>query len=223
MPVTRLQPLAFPEPERFIAYIEEDPSLVEEGLTVVSRHLPLPGAGPAVILDLLAVDSDARIVHIDVRPVVTASALETAAAAREWICHNLATLQALCPPLARATGGVRSVIIGGRLDPVLESLLAQISRSRPDIYVASLFESATGPAVSLRPLAPQPGIQDLTAATAATVPARAAVAEAAPSDPLAGIPLSPEEFSEFQQLVSRRQITHGTRRKNLSPALAVEN
>jgi hypothetical protein len=206
LPATRLQPLPFPEPERFVAYIEEDPSLIEPGLRIVARRLPLPGAGDGVGVDLLAVDTQGRITAIDVRPQMTVHSVETAMAARSWIQGNLPTLKALCPSLEDAAAHTRSLLIGGRMDPSLESFVSLLAPPRPDLLEASLFDSPSGPAISLRPVgvaAPMPTVRR------AHVPALAerlpdSPSAEVPADPLAGIPLTAEELAEFRQIMASR-------------------
>ncbi|HXI02602.1 MAG TPA: hypothetical protein VNI57_05440 [Candidatus Saccharimonadales bacterium] len=204
MPATRLQPLPFPEPERFIAFIEEEPSLLEPGLRIVAKRLPLPGAGPGVAVDLLALDSGGRVTAIDVREVIAARSLETAAAARSWLRGNLSTVRALCPALAGAGAQPRSVIIGGRIDPAADVLLGILAPPHPTLYQASLFDSPTGPAISFRtlsisrPLVSAPSGED----AGSSAPPGA-------GDPLAGIPLTADEVAEFRRLVPRYPVRHG--------------
>jgi hypothetical protein len=212
LPVTRLHPLTFPEPDRFIGFLEEDPALIEPGLRIVARRLPLSGAGGAVVIDLLAIDRDSRIVLIDVKARLSVLALETAAAAREWISKNLATLRVLCPPLTSAADATRAILIGGRVEPALESLLEQASLPGTEVYAASAFRTPDGTGLSLRRAGrvhadrdardgTLPGIGESTGAA----PRSARAGSLAP-DPLSGIPISAEETAEFRRLVAVRRV-----------------
>lgn len=226
MPVTRLHPLPFPEPARFIAFIEEDPSVLEEGLRFVARRLPLPGAGPSVVLDLLAVDSQSRIAAIQIGPRLTVQALAACLAAHWWISENMPTLRLLCPPLESASDQARAILIAGSVEPSLDTLLDRMAPAAPEVYQGSLFRSEEGLSVSLRRRgrrAAAPAEQEPLAA-AGRLGTMAGWMEPAgqgiprpTSDPLSGIPISSEELAEFRRLVASTRSRAATSRRRGRP------
>ena len=198
MPPSRLQPLPFVEPARLIAYLEQDPSLLEAGLTLLARRLPVPAAGPGLVIDLLALDGAGALTAIDVSELATGRTLEKCLAIRSWLQSNLSTLRSLVPGLAAAGREIRSVLISGHFAPAARSILLQISSQRPETLEVQIFEGPSGPALCFQTL---PGLQPAgDAPLFESGPALEAVASPAPSDPLAGIPLSAEEAEEFRSL-----------------------
>ncbi len=195
MPATRLKPLPFSEPERIARWIEEDPSLLENGLRIIAKKLPLPSPGGPLHVDLLAIDREGRPTAIFLRESIGASAMEAAAAARAWLRQSLPALRALCPPLAEARAEARSILIGGRVEPAAEMMAAGFGNPRPEILRASLFEAPGGAAVSFEAASgPHPQAE----------PAAPGIEASLLQDPLAGIPLTTEEVEEFRKLTSRQ-------------------
>lgn len=230
MPATRLKPLPFTEPERLARWIEEDPSLLESGLRIVGRHVPLPASGGSLLADLLAIDRHGRPAVVFIGESIGARALEAALAARGWLRQSLPALRTLCPALAEATYETRAILIGGRVEEATDLIAAGLSTLRLEIFRASVFETASGAAISLEP-AYGPAWPSEPAATGAEAPA-ASGAEAA-ADPLAGIPLTSEEVEEFRRLASThvaraaKILTGGEIPRKIAdspaPAILVEN
>ncbi len=201
LPATRLKPLPFSEPERIARWIEEDPSLLENGLRIIAKQLPLPSPGGPLHVDLLAIDREGRPATVFLRESIGASALEAAAAARTWLRQNLPALRILCPPLAEARAEARSILIGGHVEPSAEMMAAGLGNPRPEIFRASLFEAPGGAAVCF---------EAASGAHPRAEPAAPGLEVSMLRDPLAGIPLSTEEVEEFRMLTSR-QLTRAGR------------
>lgn len=194
MPPSRLQPLPFVEPARLIAYIEQEPALLEAGLRLVARGLPVPGAGPGLSIDLLAVDGLGRVAAIRVVEMASGRDVEDCVAIRSWLSANLPTLRSIAPALSAAGREIRAVLVAGNFSPAARAILAQMTATRPEPLEVRLFDSAAGPAVCFQP--PE-GVQ---ARLPEPAPERIAAPSASAADPLSGIPLSAAEAEEFRSL-----------------------
>lgn len=219
MPATRLKPLPFLEPERLIALVEQDPSLLEEGLRVVARGIPVPALAPEARIDLLAIDSEKRLNAILIAGSAGAEFLERGLGLRGWLAENLATLRAVMPGLAGCSNRLRIRILTGALVPSTESFLVQLESARPEVSLLEFFESPTGIALAVRPWAPA-GAKPESRPAPAPPAARPEELKIEPpgEDPLSGIPLSAEEAAEFRKLAAHP----ATRRPRREPRPASE-
>ena len=200
MPAARLQPLPFPDPARLLDLIEQEPSLIEPGLTIVARRLPIPFKDEALTLDGLAYDARLRCVAIRAVECLTPQAVEQMLVARGWIAECMETLRALSPQLARCGNGARAMLIAGSVEPAASTLLAHLASAAPEVLEVHLFELPTGLALDVRVVVP--------VTTAARPSAPAQTPRPAPIEremnPLAGIPLTSEELAEFRRLSTAR-------------------
>jgi len=194
LPPSRLKHLPFAEPARLIAYIEQDPALLEAGLRLVARGLPVPGAGPGVGIDLLAVDGRGGVMAIRVVESATSRDVEDCIAIRAWLSANLPTLRSISPALNGTGSEIRIVLMAERFVPAARAILAQMSGRRPETLEVQLFESPSGPAIALR------SPEGLGAEAPEAEAPRPRAREAASSDPLSGIALTPAEAEEFRSL-----------------------
>ncbi|MBI3450718.1 MAG: hypothetical protein HY049_17615 [Acidobacteria bacterium] len=201
MPAARLQPLPFPDPARLLDLIEQEPSLIEAGLTLVARRLPIPVKGDAVTLDGLAYDARGRCVAIRAVECLTPRSVEQMLVARGWIAESLETLRALSPQLAKCGNGARALLMAGSVEPAAATLLAHLASGAPEVLEVHAFELPTGLALHVTALTPIP-------AGSARPAAPAPSAKPAPIDremnPLAGIPLTSDELAEFRRLSMAR-------------------
>lgn len=206
MPASRLQPLPLFEPGRLIAFIEQDPSLIEPGLRPIAREIPMPSVGAAARIDILAAGAGGGLVAILIAGEMTGSDLEVALAARTWLQENHPTLRSLNPDLAECGEGVRCLILAGTITPAARAFLAHMAEPRPEVLEITCFESASGPAVCVQPV--RPGVPVRETRTPRTRPStmrEEPVGLPSPArlgDPLSGIPISPEEAAEFRRLAS---------------------
>jgi len=200
LPAARLQPLPFPEPSHLIDLVEQDPSLLEPGLRVVVRRVPLPDKIGAGSLDALAVDASGRCVGLRVAERATPHVLEEAIAARAWLSEAMPTLRAVCPQIG-SSPHVRFLILASDRDEMSAAIQAFLAAAGVEVARVQAFDSPSGLALCVRTpgaRAPQP---EAPAATA--IPkAPSAVTAGRRSDPLSGIPLSAEEAAEFGRLNS---------------------
>jgi len=200
LPAARLKPLPFPDPARLIDLVEQDPSLVEPGLRIAARRIPLPHRAGGMTLDALALDAAGRCLLLRAAEILTARTLEEALAARAWIVESLPAIGSLCPPLAGAKADVRCLLLTSRLDESAAPLIAILEGAGVEVSEVQAFDSPGGLALSVRSLAPRakpPALERSGRALAAPEGARERRA-----DPLAGIPLSAEEAAEFRKLSS---------------------
>jgi len=206
LPASRLQPLPFFEPGRLIAFIEQDPSLLEPGLRLIAREVPMPSVGAGAKIDLLAADGDGRVVAILIAAGMTGGHLETALAARTWLRENHPTLRSLNPVLAECGEEVRCLILAGAITRAGRAFLAHMAEPRPEVLEVSCFESASGPAICVQPVRPGIPFPEVRPPEERAPALRETVAGFTPrarlGDPLSGIPISPEEAAEFRRLVS---------------------
>jgi hypothetical protein len=198
LPPARLQPIPFPDPRRFIALLDDDLSVIETGLRIAARDVPLPPDAGGGAIEALCADASGRALALRIAERIDPHGLFDALAARSWLQENLATLRAVCPALAGVAREARCLVIAGRIDPAAAAPLEPLGASAPELYQVELFQTAAGIALNLKRV------------IAATVDRGRAVAPAAKQtspatgtgDPLSGIPLSSEEAAEFRRLAA---------------------
>ncbi len=204
MPASRLQPLPLFEPGRLIAFIEQDPSLIEPGLRPIAREIPIPSVGAGARIDILAAGAGGSLVAIRIAGEMTGVDLEIALATRIWLQENRPTLRTLNPDLAECGGEVRCLILAGTVTPAARAFLAHMAEPSPEVLEIACFESASGPAICVQPVRPATPVRETR-----TPRARPSTMQEEPvrlpsparlGDPLSGIPISPEEAAEFRRL-----------------------
>jgi len=195
LPAARLQPLEVFDPDRILTLLEEDPSLIEPGLRLAGRDIPLPDSAGGGSVQALCVDAAGRAAGVWILGRLSAGDLGACMAARQWIEEALPTLRAVSPSLKGNGAEVRCLILTGRVDPSAAALLASVMDRRPTVLEIALFESPDGIAVNVRPAAGEPGNRPAVPRQPSTPPG---------ADPLTAIPLTSEEASEFRRLVDAR-------------------
>jgi hypothetical protein len=208
LPPSRLQPLPFPEPARLTDLLEHEPSLLEEGLSVVARDLPFPSVGPDSALELLTADGQGRVTAISVAVELTVQKIEETLEIRSWIERNIGTLAAIAPSLKGCSGPARCLLLAGDLSPGARRLLAFLAEPRPEVFRVDLFDSPSGPAICLRPAIPAG--KGVTGASFSRDAQRTETPgppqEERGTDPLVGMPLSAEEAAEFRRLAVPQEV-----------------
>lgn len=150
-------------------WIEQDPALLESGLTIVGRQIPLEGG----TLDLLAIDPQGRWVLIEIkrerlRRDVIAQAIDYASCLDQmpfaevqskcdaYLCKcgraGLADLLRESGAPASEQEGSREIIVylvGVGRDPGLDRMVSYLARSSGLVIRVVTFEVFTGPADSL--------------------------------------------------------------------------
>jgi hypothetical protein len=206
LPAARLQPLPFLEPHRLLDLLEEDLSVIEAGLRVAARDVPIPSAGVDLRADALCTDSSRRVVVMTVAERLDAATLGRAIEARSWIETSLPALRALSPALQGDARDVRCVVLTSRIEPSATSLLSRIAEPRPTVYEISFFESPTGIAIDVRSASSgassrerhRPERRGEREHGETSVPVEGG------GDPLAGIPLTAAEAAEFRRMADAR-------------------
>ena len=165
---TKLQAAAIELEKHLENWIEKNPSLLQEGLTIVGRQVRLEG-GP---LDLLAVDSQARWVVIELkrgtlyRDAITQAldyASSIATMPSELLSQKVTEYldrrrQAVLPSLRESVDDQRAVsiiVVGTGRDPGLERIVGYLASTyQVPITVVSyeVFELASGQRVLVREL-----------------------------------------------------------------------
>jgi len=215
LPAARLQPVPFLESARLLDLVEQDPSLVEAGLRIVSRQVSLPAKGGGIVLDALASDARGRCVLLRAIEKVTPRIVEETLAAREWISRCLPTLRSLRPDLP-VNNEIRCLLLTSEVEEAAASILSLLAGSAPEILEVHAFNSPSGLALSVG-----------TAASGADVASRRQPHPPAPPppaaerklSPLAGIPLTADEVAEFRKVSSiRPQAQRSTSPPDSRPA-----
>src|SRR5262245_28056875 len=100
LPAARLQSIPFPQPQRFITVLDDDLSVIEPGLRLAARDVPLPEDAGGGTIEALCADASGKAVALKIVERIEPRELFDALAARAWLYENLATLRAVCPALA---------------------------------------------------------------------------------------------------------------------------
>ena len=199
MPAARLKPLPFPDPQSLVSLVEQDPLLIESGLRVAARGVPLPPSAGGGVIDALAADASGGAVLLRAVETVTTGAIGECIAASVYVAENLATLRALCPALAGASPKVRCLILASRVEAGAEALQAMLGDGRPEIFDIALFDSSSGMAISARP-------HEAKSHAPAAMPFHGEATATASADPLSGIAVSAEEADEFRRLAAAQPL-----------------
>jgi len=199
LPAARLQPLPFLDPERLITLLDQDPSLIEPGLRIIARGVPLPASLGPITLDALASDAGGGAAAIRIVECVLPRTVEEALTARAYLLEHLPTLRALCPALAGPSSHIRCLILAGAISPAAASLVSLLTDPAPEIFEIGAFDSPSGLAISVRrparaARASERSPSDRGAVSPAPIPAR--------GDPLSGLPLTAEEALEFGRIAA---------------------
>lgn len=198
MPAARLQPIPFPKPQRFIDLLDGDLSVIEPGLRIAARDVPLPDDAGGGAIEALCADASGKALALKIVERIDPHGLFDALAARSWLQENLATLRAVCPALAGGAREARCLVLAGKVDPAASAILEPLGLSAPDLYLVDLFQTGGGVAVTMKQVAP--AIADRGPGVAPG--ARPEPPAPGAGDPLSGIPLSADEAAEFRRLAA---------------------